>query len=43
MGTTLDIWKGVGDRLLSYGVLRQDGQFFSSMFEEWIWEHGDEI
>ena len=34
---------GMGDRLFRYGVLRQDGRLFSSMFEEWIQENGGGI
>ena len=37
------IGDGMGDRLLRYGVLRQDGRLFSSMFGEWIRENGGAV
>ena len=42
-GNSIDTRKGVGDRLVRYGVLRQDGRLFSSMFGEWIRENGGGI
>lgn len=42
-GNAIDIDKGMGDRLLRYGVLRKDGQLFSSVFGEWILENGGAV
>ncbi len=38
-GNTIDVQKGMGDRLFRYGVLRKDGRLFSSVFGEWIREN----
>jgi hypothetical protein len=42
-GKAIDITKGMGDRLLRYGVLRKDGRLFSSVFGEWIRENGSAV
>jgi transcriptional regulator with XRE-family HTH domain len=39
-GRPIDTTKGMGDRLLRYGVVRSDGWLFSEGFGDWIRENG---
>ena len=42
-GNAIDSQKGMGDRLLRYGVLRKDGRLVSEAFGEWIRENGGAV
>jgi transcriptional regulator with XRE-family HTH domain len=42
-GRPIDPTKGLGDRLVRYGVVRSDGQSFSEAFGDWIRESGGAV